>query len=260
MKPKLLHAPRVLLLLSCLAVAGKQSAPGAEDAAALETQEKAALDLLNHGQPAAAEKEYRALIATKERVLGPEHLSTLASRHRLAEAFDKQRKNAEAEKEYRAEVAGKEHTLGPEHKDTLKSRGFLAWYLGQEGKIAQAEEEYGTVIAIRMRIFGPEQADTLWQRNTLALMLEEHGKHVEAEKEFRGVAKDLEDSDDQMYSLVAFNFYSLALCLAGQGKNEEALIFARRAADAYKKQYSEKHRLTKGAEELARRIEEALRK
>ena len=60
---------------------------------------------MTSGQFAEAEKEYRAVLAIRERLLGPEHPDTLTSRNNLACVLEAQGNHAEAEKEDRRLLA-----------------------------------------------------------------------------------------------------------------------------------------------------------
>ena len=74
------------------------------------------------GDHAAAEAEYREVLAAKLRVLGPDHPDTLATRHGIALEMGEQGDHAAAEAEYREVLAAKLRVLGPDHPDTLTTR------------------------------------------------------------------------------------------------------------------------------------------
>ena len=74
------------------------------------------------GFHAAAEAEFRDVLAAQLRVLGPDHPDTLATRHSIALEMAERGDHAAAEAEYRDVLAARLRVLGPDHPDTLATR------------------------------------------------------------------------------------------------------------------------------------------
>ena len=77
------------------------------------------------GDHAAAEAEYRDVLAAELRVLGPDHPDTLATRHSIAREIAARGDHAAAEAEYRDVLAARLRVLGPDHPDTQKTARWV---------------------------------------------------------------------------------------------------------------------------------------
>ena len=111
-----LLAPHSAAVLETLA-----SEPGGSDdaiEAAAYAADMAARYQAEQGFHAAAEAEYRDVLATRLRVLGPDHLHTLTTRHCIAREVAARGDHAAAEAEYRDVLATKLRILGPDHPST----------------------------------------------------------------------------------------------------------------------------------------------
>jgi hypothetical protein len=71
------------------------------------------------GDHAAAEAEYRDVLAARVRVLGPGHPDTLTTRHQIAVEMAARGDHAAAEAEFTDLLAAKLRVLGPDHPSTL---------------------------------------------------------------------------------------------------------------------------------------------
>ena len=139
------------------------------------------------GFHAAAEAEFRDVLAARLRVLGPDHLATLATRYQIALEMSARGNHAAAEAEFRDVLAAELRVLGPDHPDTLETRRCIADEMSARGNYAAAEAEYRDVLAARLRVLGPDHPVTLTTRHQIALAMAARGNHAAAEAEFRDV-------------------------------------------------------------------------
>ena len=162
---------------------------GSDDAveAAAYSANMAARYQAEQGFHAAAEAEYRGVLATRLRVLGPDHLHTLTTRHCIAREVAARGDHVAAEAEYRDVLATKLRVLGPYHPSTLTTRHCIAVEVAARGDHVAAEAEYRGVLATRLRVLGPDHPDTLTTRHCIAREVAARGDHVAAEAEYRDV-------------------------------------------------------------------------
>ena len=177
MSPRRADFLPAFILIVVLAVAPIFAADQPES---LEQQEKSAKALLAKGQWAAAEKQYRAIVATKERTLGKEHRDTLESQMNLAAALLGQRKNAEAREEFRAVTEIEDRPGGAEKQTSFPNLKLLGAAVATLGKHAEVEKEYRTVLAIQERLHGAEHETVFFACRVLAECLEDQGNLKEA--------------------------------------------------------------------------------
>ncbi len=195
---------------------------GVEHPQTLESWQNLAWALGCQGRDAEAEQEYRALLATRERVLGSHHPDTLLTRRCLALAFDMQGKQREAELEYRTIADGCSQALGTEHLDTLRSRLCAAIWLKERGRTSEAEQEIRAVLAIQERVFGSNHHESRLGRYALASCLTASAKHSEAENELRALMAVQEQELGPEHPHILMTRADLARCLHVQGRIKEA--------------------------------------
>ena len=221
----------------------------------LATRNDRISELRQQGKLAETEQEYRALLEDQIRQLGPEDTQTLNTRNNLACALHEQRNYAGAEQEHRAVLAARQRVFGLEHLDVAQSRSNLANTLRAQGKHAEAEQELHAVLAIQENHLGPENPDTLKTRNKLAGALAQQDKPIEAEQEYRALLAITErvlGPEDADVFRISFN---LAVTLKVQKKWKEALVYAVRADDGWKKTAGNEHPNSRKAKELREEIE-----
>jgi tetratricopeptide (TPR) repeat protein len=261
---------------------------GAEHPDTLITRSNIAAAMLEQGNSSGAEAELRAVLPKIEQVLPAEDRNALSSRNNLAVALYSQGKYAEAEAELRTMLSIRERVLGAEHLDTLENRKHLAMALGKQGKDAEEDQEYRRVIDIfasqneqgrallelgntgdaqkhyhallqnMARILGVTHPETMMTRANLASTLAEQGKFAEAEVEFRTVlpiAERMRAADPEAYHTIA---YSLAACIAKQGKLKEALGMMQRTEAQCIGDLGPEHPSTKAAKAAREKIEAKL--
>jgi len=140
---------KLIALMCVLVIASsckQQPASEAKNADETTVQFNHGEALYQEGDYAGAEKEFRAVLAVRERILGPEHPATLISRNNLAVALGAQDKYAEAEREHRAVLAVEERMFGAKNPETATSRMGRAQILRMQNKNAEAEKELRVVL------------------------------------------------------------------------------------------------------------------
>jgi hypothetical protein len=84
----------------------------------LAARHQIAVEMAARGDHAAAEAEFRDVLAATARVLGPDHRSTLGTRHQIAVEMAARGDHAAAEAELRDVLAARQRVLGPDHPST----------------------------------------------------------------------------------------------------------------------------------------------
>ena len=100
------------------------------------------------GQYVEAEREYRTVLAIRERLLGPEHRDTLSTRQGLTGVLILEEKYPEIEQELRSLLAAQEHLHGSKAAETLMWRQRLAYALYCQQKYAEAGTTQAKALAI----------------------------------------------------------------------------------------------------------------
>ncbi|MCO6437603.1 MAG: serine/threonine protein kinase [Phycisphaerae bacterium] len=204
---------------------------GDEASATLQALNERGVLLQDMGEPIAAEKIFRNVLAALARVVSPNDSLVLAARNNLALVLQERGDFAEAEPLFRNVLSVRRATLGEEHEDTLESANNLAGVLIQQGRWKQAEPLCRQVLERQRRTLGNEHPDTLVSLNDLALLLKQQGRINEAEPLYRealaGLTKRL--GEGQLDTLItAFN---LATVLRDLGKLDEAAALGRDLLD-----------------------------
>jgi plasmid stability protein len=167
-------------------IASKPGFPGAAVEAAAYAAYMAARYRAEQGNHAAAETEFRDVLAARLRVLGLDHPDTLATRHQIALEIGMRGHPAAAEAEFRDVLAARLRVLGPDHPDTLTTRYCIAEKMSGQRNHAAAEAEFRDVLAARLRVLGPNHPDTLTTWQDIALQKTIQGNQA-AEAEYRDV-------------------------------------------------------------------------
>jgi len=188
--PQMWPAWQLLAPHSAAVLGGLASEPDCPDdavVAAADAAYMAARFLAAQGLHAAAEAEYRDVLAARLRVLGPDHPDTLSTRHQIALEMAARGDHAAAEAEFRDVLAAMLPLLGPDHLGTLTTRHNLALEMAARGDHAAAEAEFRDVLAAMLRVQSSDHPSTLTTRNRIAVEMAERGDHAAAEAEFRDV-------------------------------------------------------------------------
>ena len=130
------------------------------------------------GDHAAAEAEYRDVLAARLRVLGPDHPSTLTTRHQIAREW---RRGVITPRPRPNTGTARRPTAGarprpPVHADHPATRSPGDGGAGDPH--AAAEAEYRDVLAARLRVQGPDHPSTLPPGYQIAREMAARGDHA----------------------------------------------------------------------------------
>lgn len=142
------------------------------------------------GRYGEAERLYREVLTSQQRVLGQDHPDTLSTRSNLARTIAEQGRYQEAEKLARQVLTSRQRVLGDDHPDTLSTRYNIARAIGQQGRSSEAEQLFLRVLADQRRILGDEHPDTVVTRHRLARVIVDQGRYAEAEQLLQAVLAD----------------------------------------------------------------------
>ena len=148
----------------------------------------------------------------------------------------------------RSMIQQKTSELGAEHAEVLRIRENYVNALIVDNQISEAKAECQSIIQIRERLFGPDHGSLISCRQRLANCLNIERKYDQAEIQLRAVLKTQERFDGRTTRATLSCAYQLAYCLMQQGKREEALPYAQRAADGYRKLFGTNDEMTYDAE------------
>jgi len=140
-------------------------------------------------------------------------------------------RSQEAIKEYRQILDGRERMLGAEDIEVGRVRHLLGDALAASRNHVLAIEEYRQAGGIFERVLGPEDPETLLNRSNMALSLGQNREFEASEKELKdilAIRERLVGGGDASVLMTCFN---LARVLAGHGKLDEALGYAKRAEE-----------------------------
>ena len=140
--------------------AGQEETPDQDDSDTLATRLQIAREISARGDHAAAEAQFRDVLADEARILGPDHPDTLATRLQIAREIAARGDHAAAEAQFRDVLADEARILGPDHPDTLATRLQIAREIAARGDHATAEAQFRDVLADEARILGPIHPDT----------------------------------------------------------------------------------------------------
>ncbi|WP_433180655.1 tetratricopeptide repeat protein [Actinoallomurus sp. CA-150999] len=174
------------------------------------------------GDPAKAERLFRDLLQTLERVLDPDHPVTLTTRYEIARMVAEQGNPAEAERLYRDLLQTLERVLDPDHPNTLNARSQIAWMVVERGNPAEAERLYRDLLQTEKRVLGPDHPVTLNTRGQIARMVAEKGDPAEAERLFRDLLPALERVLDPDHPVTLTARSHIARMVAVRGNPAEA--------------------------------------
>lgn len=236
-------------------LAARQKTLGPDHADTLATRKNLGSLFGIQGKNKESMAELEAVLAIQQRVLGEDHPDTLASHNNRANANLAQGHPAEAETELQSVLTVRLRTLGADHPDTVSTRNNLANAFIAQDKMAAAEEQLRLVTEVRTRLFGADHPETLQSRSSLASLLSAGGKTAEAEPELRAILEIRQRQGRESVELHD-GHYNLALCLARQGKKQDALPYAQTATDGWLKLLGSQDQRTRLAQQLLDRLKE----
>jgi tetratricopeptide (TPR) repeat protein len=156
----------------------------------------------------------------------------------------------------RCKVLSNQVRFGRDNRAAIWSRHDLAYGLRLRGRVLDGEKELADVVRTQERVFGPEDSDSMELRLFLALYLEEEQKFAEAEQVYRKLLLTEERLYDPKHPRAGHTLIQLARNMRAQGKREQALEFARRGLEAWRKGMGADHWLTQEAEKLCQELHE----
>ncbi len=137
-----------------------------------------AQEMAARGDHAAAEDEFREVLAIRQRTLGLDHPETLATRFCIAQEMAARGEHAAAENGFREVLAVRQRTLGRDHPDTLATWFSIAREMAARGDRPAAENGFRHVFAMRQRTLGPDHPDTLLSWFCIAQEMAARGDHA----------------------------------------------------------------------------------
>ena len=147
----------------------------------------------------------------------------------------------------RSMIQQKTRELGAEHAEVLSARDWYGIALCGDHQFAKAEAEYRSILQIHERVDGPNNGSVLECRNTVAIICMMQDKYAQAEVLYRAILKTGEPLDGTQTELTLIHVDAFAYCLMKQGKREEAIFYAQRAVDGYRKLVEEDRRASSDA-------------
>jgi tetratricopeptide (TPR) repeat protein len=171
-----------------------------------------------------AEKDYRSLLETMERLYGSNHTRTLFVRNKLASLLvDRPGGINDLLQKERETVARLTETHGPEHSATLGSRYNVAGTLAQARRYEEAQQEYQEVLKLLEKTLGLEHPLTVNCRAAAATIAMAQKRFADAESELSAVLeirKRLLEPENPTLHLTS---YCLGIAQANLGKIDQAL-------------------------------------
>ena len=174
------------------------------------------------GNLAEAEREYRVMLAARERQLGADDRATLAARYDLALLLHREGQLSAAETEYRTLVDAQNRLRGPDDLTTLIGRQQLGNLLSEMGRFADAETQQRAILAACERLYGGDNDTTLAVRYGVAGVLQRQGRLADAEAEYRAVLDGQTRAHGVGHPDTLNTRQQLAAVLAEQGRLAEA--------------------------------------
>jgi serine/threonine protein kinase len=204
------------------AVDGAQALPEFDETARLTFKQRLGFSYIRLGEGAKAEQTFRDLIVAFTRVAGPDSPHVLRVRLNLAQAFMIEKKNAEAVKEATAIYPEFVSRLGPDHELTMQllttraqSEGFLELW-------DDAVRDDLAIYNLAVKKQGPSSFFAVATLTDAALAQCRAGHGREGESNARKAYQISEKAFGPRAGLTGGTAYSLASCLIGLGKLDEA--------------------------------------
>lgn len=166
--------------------AAENAAP--DDALVVVARNAYAQLLLDAGEPADAEREFRAALASAHAMLERNHSAALVATSGLALALRAQGRRAEATPLLIEDLEASCMTLGVAHPDTLASITNYCAIIVDAGRLRDAERLLRSVLTAERRTRGSMHPETLVSAYNLAEVLERQCSLIEAEELYREAA------------------------------------------------------------------------
>lgn len=202
-----------------------------------------------------AEAELRRLLNIFNRRQGPEQDATLRCRTALGSLLDDVGRPREAVTEYRQVLETRQRISGADDLEAARVQHMLGDALTGSKNFVEAIDQYSQSERVFEKVLGPEKAETLLNRSNLAMAKNSH-------LDFDGAEKDLKDIltirerllGENDHSVLATCYY-LAQVLQNQKKYAEALTFATRSMEGWRKTLSDSSALFQKAAQLCTELQ-----
>ena len=202
------------------------------------------------GDSIKAESELRALLDIFERRRGPDQDETLNCWTALALLLNDVGRPHEAVDEYREILERRERTLGMDDLKVARIRRLLGDAYVAAIEYSAAIEQFEKAEPVFEKNLGPENPETLLNRSNLAMAEGEHHMFEKSQKELKEILTVRERLFGPDEISVLMTCFQLARVLGGDGRYEEALIYAERAREAFRKMLKPSSRAVRDAEAL----------
>jgi eukaryotic-like serine/threonine-protein kinase len=204
------------------ALQGAAVLPEFDESARLTFQQRLGFSYIRLGEGAKAEQTFRDLIVAFTRVAGPDSPNVLRVRLNLAQAFMIQKKHAEAIQEASTIYPDFVARLGPDHELTMQ---LLATRAQSEGSLElwdDAIRDDLTIHELAVRKQGPGSFFSVATLTDASLAQCRAGRIREGESNARKAYEASEKAFGAHAGLTGATAYTLANCLIGMGKLDEA--------------------------------------
>jgi len=196
---------------------------------------------------AAAEAEFREVIAMRTRVLGAAHPETVNAQQALA-SFLVRRGESEQGIALIHDVLEARRLRGEDTTpNNLLARNVLAYALEDLGRLAEAEAELRRVVAAQSRDGGPANADAIGPRNNLAMLLMKRKRPQDAIVEFDALDAWMRANLPADHPYLAILASNRGECLMQLGRWDEARQVLDGAHRALAAKFGAKHERTRTA-------------
>ncbi|MEU7339640.1 tetratricopeptide repeat protein [Streptomyces sp. NPDC007074] len=203
---------------------------------------------------AEAERLYRALLTTQQRVLGPEHPDSLNTANEIAWSVAGRGDFIESEHLYRTLLPVQERILGTEHPDTLGTRYGIARSVAGQGRHIEAERLYHDLVPVQRRVRGPEHPYVLTTQFGIAESVAGQGRHSEAEQLYRDVHRAEERVLGPHHPHTLNARYGIASSLTEQGELSKAENLLRDLLPIQQRVLGPNHARTQSTARMLRRL------
>jgi eukaryotic-like serine/threonine-protein kinase len=196
--------------------------PEFDESARLTFKQRLGFSYIRLGQGAKAEQTFRDLIVAFTRVAGPDSPNVLRVRLNLAQAFMIQKKHAEAIQEANTIYPEFVSRLGPDHELTMQ---LLATRAQSEGSLGIWDDAIRDDLAIHdlaVRKQGPGSFFAVATLTDASLAQCRAGRYREGEANARQAFEASTKAFGARAALTGATSYTLASCLVGLGKLDEA--------------------------------------
>jgi serine/threonine protein kinase/DNA-binding winged helix-turn-helix (wHTH) protein len=204
------------------AVHGAEVLPEFDESARLTFKQRLGFSYIRLGEGAKAEQTIRDLIVAFTRVAGPDSPNVLRVRLNLAQAFMIQNKHAEAIKEANAIYPEFVSRLGPDHELTMQLLATRAQSEGSLGLWDDAIRDDLAIYDLAVRKQGPGSFFAVATLTDASLAQCRSGRYREGESNARQAFDASTKAFGPRAALTGATSYTLASCLVGLGKLDEA--------------------------------------